>query len=185
MTDKYHASVLCDDGQEVPAKPTHNIHVTGYDRGLSHNLIPSVGDKVPPRHLINASRNLRRKQKALSRKQRGSASRRKARLRVAAVHERVGNARAGFQHKLSRAIVDGIQAVIVETLKAADMMKKHCPARATGDAGWHGFLTKLEYKATAAGVHMVKLNQWFASSKTCHSCGHKMPEMPVHKRSWQ
>ncbi len=56
--------------------------------------------------------------------------------------------------------------------------------RAIGDAGWHGFIKKLEYKAAAAGVHLVKLDQWFASSKTCHCCGHKMPEMPLNKRIW-
>lgn len=44
---------------------------------------------------------------------------------------------------------------------------------------------KVEYKAAAAGVHLVKLNQWFASSKTCHCCGHKMADMPLHKRIWQ
>ncbi|MBW6085888.1 transposase [Escherichia coli] len=55
--------------------------------------------------------------KALSRKQKGSANRKKARIRLAALHERVANARADFQHKLSRAIVDENQAVIVETLK--------------------------------------------------------------------
>lgn len=104
---------------------------------------------------------------------------------VAAVHERVGNARADFQHKLSRAIVDENQAVIVETLKAANMMKNYCLARAIDHAGWHGYITKLEYKATAPSVHMVKLDQWFASSKICHCCGHKMPEMPLHKRIWQ
>ncbi|MCT8345271.1 transposase, partial [Photorhabdus kleinii] len=40
-------------------------------------------------------------------------------------------------------------------------------------------------KAAETGVHLVKLDQWFASSKTCHCCGHKMPEMPLHKRLWQ
>lgn len=183
---KYYASVLSDDGQDAPAKPTCITRVTGYDMGLSHYLIPSCGDKVNnPRHLINASRNLRRKQKALSRKQRGSANRRKARLRLSAVHERVASARADFQHKLSRAMVDENQAVIVETLKAANMMKNHSLARAIGDAGWHGFIMKLEYKAQAAGVHLVKLDQWFASSKTCHCCGYKMSEMPLHKRIWE
>jgi len=158
-TGKYFASILCDDGQEPPEKPGLITCVTGYDMGLSHYLIPSSGDKVNnPRHLINASRNLRRKQKALSRKKRGSANRSKARLLLAAVHERVANARADFQHKLARAI---------------------------GDAAWQGFIMKVEYKAAAEGVHLVKLNQWFASSKTCHCCGHKMADMPLHKRIWQ
>ncbi|EJN8053589.1 transposase, partial [Escherichia coli] len=101
------------------------------------------------------------------------------------LHERVANARADFQHKLSRAIVDENQAVIVETLKTANMMKNHNLARAIGDAGWHSFITKLEYKAATKGVHLVKLDQWFASSKTCHCCGYKMPEMPLHIRIWR
>ncbi|OCQ50829.1 putative transposase DNA-binding domain protein [Photorhabdus australis subsp. thailandensis] len=58
-------------------------------------------------------------------------------------------------------------------------------ARAIGDAGWHGFIKKLKYKAAAADVHLVKLDQWFANSQTCHCCGHKEPEMPLHKRIWQ
>ncbi len=65
------------------------------------------------------------------------------------------------------------------------MMKNHHIARVIGDAGWHSFIMKLKYKAAAAGVHLVKLDQWFASSKTCHCCGHKVPEMPLRKRIWQ
>lgn len=182
-TGKYYASLLCDDGMEAPAKPALISNVTGLDMGLAHFVIKSDGNKIAsPRHLINASRNLRRKQKALSRKKKGNANRR---IQLAAVHERVASARADFQHKLSRAIVDENQAVIVETLKTANMMKNHHLARAIGDAGWSGFITKLEYKATEKGVHLVKLDQWFASSKTCHCCGHKMSEMPLHKRIWQ
>lgn len=185
-TGKYYASVLCDDGTKAPEKPALINHITGLDMGLSHYAVKSDGSKViNPRHLINASRNLRRKQKALSRKQKGSARRRKCRIRLAAVHERLASARADFQHKLSRAIVDENQAVIVETLRTANMMKNPGLARAIGDAGWAGFITKLEYKAAEKGVHLVKLDQWFASSKTCHCCGNKMPEMPLDKRIWQ
>ncbi len=178
-TGKYYASLLCDDGMEAPAKPALISNVMGLDMGLTHFVIKSNGNKIAnPRHLINASHNLRRKQKTLSRKKKGSANRRKARIQLATVHERVANARADFQHKLSRAIVDENQSVIVETLKAANMMKNPHLARAIGDAGWSGFITKLEYKAAEKGVHVVKLDQWFASSKTCHCCGHRMPEMP-------
>ena len=68
-TGKYYASILCDDGCEAPAKSTFITDVTGCDMGLSHYLIQSNGKKTDnPRHLVNASRNLRRKQKALSRK---------------------------------------------------------------------------------------------------------------------
>lgn len=64
-------------------------------------------------------------------------------------------------------------------------MKNRCLARHIGDAAWSGFVAKLAYKAEAAGVHLVKLDQWFASSKTCHCCGHKMAEMLLKVREWQ
>ncbi len=182
---KYYASILADDGQETAAKPSYITRVAGYDLGLSHYLIGHDGAKVVnPRHLVNAYRRLRRDNQALSRKTLGSANRRKARLRLAAQHERVANARADFQHKLSRRIIDENQAVIVETLKSANMMKNRRLARHIGDAAWSGFVAKLAYKAESAGVHLVKLDQWFASSKTCHCCGHKMPEMPLRVREW-
>ncbi|MGT3300093.1 RNA-guided endonuclease InsQ/TnpB family protein, partial [Yersinia enterocolitica] len=77
-TGKYYASLLCDDGMETPARPSLISSVTGIDMGLSHFAIKSDGAKIDnPRHLINASRNLRRKQKALSRKQKGSSNRKK------------------------------------------------------------------------------------------------------------
>lgn len=182
---KYYASILADDGQEAAAKPACITTVAGYDLGLSHYLIGNDGGRVAnPRHLVNAYRRLRRDSKALSRKKPGSANRRKARIRLAAQHERVANARADFQHKLSRRIIDENQAVIVETLKSANMMKNRRLARHIGDAAWSGFVAKLAYKAESAGVYLVKLDQWFASSKTCHCCGHKMPEMPLKVRKW-
>lgn len=184
-TGKYYASILCDDGKEAPTKPHLITSVIGLDMGLSHYVIKSDGGKENnPRFLVRASDNLRRKQKALSRKLKGSANRTKARLQVAKCHEHVANARADFQHKLSRSIIDDSQAVIVETLKSANMMKNHKLARSIGDASWHSFILKLDYKAEEAGKHLVRIDQWFASSKTCHCCGHKMSDMPLHKRFW-
>ncbi len=57
------------------------------------------------------------------------------------------------------AIIDENQAIIVETLKTANLMKNPKFARAISDAGWYGFIVKLEYKAVAAGVHLVKLGK--------------------------
>jgi len=184
-TGKFYASILADDGIEIP-KLLHNVSkVTGIDLGLSHFSIESNGKKTAnPRFVKRAEKNLRRKQRQLSRKTKGSANRAKARLLVAKCHERVANARADFQHKLSRTLVDENQAVIVETLRSSNMMKNRKLAKHIGDASWHSFVVKLEYKLKEQGKHFVKLDQWYASSKTCNCCGHKMEEMPLSIRKW-
>lgn len=185
VTDKYYASVLCEDG-EVAKQPLSHIEsdqVIGLDMGLSHLAITSDAIKIDnPRFLIKAQRNLKRKQKALSRCQKGSKGRNKARLLVAKAHERVAAARNDFQHKLSKQLIDENQAVIVETLKVKNMLKNKRLAKHIADASWHSLMIKLEYKAKQAGKHLVKIDQWFASSKTCSCCGKKQKEMPLSVR---
>ncbi|WP_305818564.1 RNA-guided endonuclease InsQ/TnpB family protein [Photobacterium leiognathi] len=184
-TGKFYASILVDDGIEAPALIHTVSKVTGIDLGLSHFAIESNRKKTAnPRYLKRAEKNLKRKQRQLSRKKKGSTNRAKARLLVAKCHEKVANARADFQHKLSRTLVDKNHAVIVETLKSANMMKNHKLAKHIADASWHSFVVKLEYKLKEQGKHLVKVDQWYASSKTCHCCGHKMEEMPLSVRKW-
>lgn len=184
-TGKFYASILVDDGIEAPTLIKSIDKVTGVDLGLSHFAIQSNGNKeANPRFVKRAEKNLRRKQKQLSRKVKGSANRAKTRLLVAKCHEKTANARADFQHKLSRTLVDKNHAVIVETLKSVNMMKNRKLAKHIGDASWHSFVVKLEYKLKEKGKHLVKLDQWYASSKTCHCCGHKMEEMPLSVRKW-
>ncbi|QOQ68132.1 RNA-guided endonuclease InsQ/TnpB family protein [Photobacterium damselae] len=184
-TGKFYASILVDDGIDAPALINTVSKVTGIDLGLSHFAIESNGRKTAnPRYLKRAEKNLKRKQCQLSRKKKGSANRAKARLLVAKCHEKVANARADFQHKLSRTLVDKNHAVIVETLKSANMMKNHKLAKYIVDASWHSFVIKLEYKLKEQGKHLVKVDQWYASSKTCHCCGYKMEEMPLSVRKW-
>ncbi|WP_188014102.1 RNA-guided endonuclease InsQ/TnpB family protein [Photobacterium damselae] len=184
-TGKFYASILVDDDIDAPALINTVSKVTGIDLGLSHFAIESNGKKTAnPRYLKRAEKNLKRKQRQLSRKKKGSANRAKARLLVAKCHEKVANARADFQHKLSRTLVDKNHAVIVETLKSANMMKNHKLAKYIVDASWHSFVIKLEYKLKEKGKHLVKVDQWYASSKTCHCCGYKMEEMPLSVRKW-
>lgn len=184
-TGKYYAAILVDNGVEQP-EPLQTIDkVTGIDLGLTHFAIQSNGKKeANPRFIKRAQNNLRRKQRQLSRKAKRSKNRAKARLIVAKCHEKVANARADFQHKLSRTIIDENQAVIVETLKSANMMKNRKLAKHIADASWHSFVLKLAYKAKASGKHLVKIDQWFASSKTCHCCGEKVNDMPLSVRRW-
>ena len=133
QTGKYHALILCDDGQAnpEPVKSLEAENITGLDMGLSHLVIASTGEKQSnPRFVQRAAANVRRKQKSLSRKKKGSANRNKARVLVAKAHERTANTRNDFQHKLSRRLIDESQAICVETLKVKNMLEnpKACQA---------------------------------------------------------
>ena len=185
VTGKYYASLLIEDGVEAPVPMRTVDTVLGVDMGLTHLAIDSEGNKIAnPRFLKRAATNLRRKQKALSRCQKGSKGRAKARLKLAKAHERLANARADFQHNLSRQLIDENQAVAVETLKVKNLLKNRKLAKHIADASWFSLIQKLEYKAKAQGKHLVKIDQWFASSKTCSCCGHKVDSMPLKVRSW-
>ena len=188
VTGKHYASLLYETKDQIVAPITslHAAKVIGLDMGISHLAIDSNGRKTAnPRFIKRVQKNLKRKQQALSRKQKGSANRAKARLLVAKAHERVANARNDFQHKLSRQIVDDNQAVIVETLKIKNMMQNRKLSKHIGDASWYSLILKLDYKAKEQGKHLVKIDPWFASSKTCHACHHKVDTMPLSIRSWQ
>lgn len=184
-TGKYFASILAEDGIDAKTAPRVVSLVTGVDVGLSHVAIESDGRKTEnPRFVKRAHRNLRRKQKALSRKRKGSKNGAKARLIVAKAHERTANARADFQHRLSKRLVDENQAVVVETLRVRNMLKNRKLAKAISDASWYSLTTKIAYKAERAGVHFVKIDQWEATSKTCSCCGHKVDALPLDVRDW-
>ena len=185
VTGKYYASLLIEDGVEAPVPMQTVDTVLGVDMGLTHLAIDSEGNKIAnPRFLKRAAANLRRKQKALSRCQKGSKGRAKARLKLAKAHERLANARADFQHNLSRQLIDENQAVVVETLKVKNLLKNRKLAKHIADASWFGLIQKLEYKAKAQGKYLVKIDQWFASSKACSCCGHKVDSLPLSVRNW-
>lgn len=186
-TGKYFASILVDDGVEhsQPIQSLDASKITGYDLGLTHLLISSKGEKQDnPRFLKRAAKNLKRKSQALSRSKKGSKGRAKARLLVAKCHEKIANARNDFQHKLSRRMVDENQAIILETLKVKNMIKNHKLAKHIADASWSSLVRKLDYKVKEKGRHLVKIDQWFASSKTCSCCGFKVDELPLNIRHW-
>ena len=186
-TGTYYASLLVETGEALPARLTSldGEAVVGLDAGLTHLLIDSRGRKTAnPRFLRKAAANLRRKQKALSRCQKGSRGRARARMLVAKAHERLGNVRNDFQHQLSRRLIDDNQAVIVETLRIQNLLKNKRLSKHIADAAWGGLFDKLAYKAEQSGKHLVKLDPWYPSSKTCFHCGHKAESMPLAVRTW-
>jgi len=183
---KYYASVLIDNGLPAPKSIKHIVKVVGLDMGIHNFIADSQGNKIPnPCFLNKQLSNLKRKQQDLSRTKKGSKGRAKARLLVAKAHEKVAFSRNDFQHKLSRIITDENQAVMIEDLNIKGMTKNRKLARHIQDLGWHGFTSKLEYKLDEQGKHLVKIDRWYPSSKTCSCCAEKKEVMPLNIREWQ
>ena len=130
-------------------------------------------------------RKLRKAQKALSRKVKGSNNRHKTRLRVARAHAEIADARKDMLHKLTTRLVRENQTIAVEDLAVKHMVKNHKLAQAISDASWSELVRQLEYKCEWYGRRLVKIDRWFPSSKRCNSCGHTVDKLPLNIREWE
>ncbi|KAM3095942.1 RNA-guided endonuclease InsQ/TnpB family protein [Phormidesmis sp. 146-35] len=182
---KYFASLLFDD-EKPEVDPSSQGKAVGIDLGLTHFAITSDGSKFDhPRVLRKRSKNLKRKQQKLSRKVKGSNTRKKARRIVARVHEKIANTRKDFLHKLSRKMVNENQVICVENLAVKNMVKNHNLAKAISDASWGEFTKMLEYKAREDRRYYIEVDRFFPSSKTCSVCLNRVGSLPLDVRSWQ
>ena len=109
----------------------------GIDLGITSLVALSTGEKVAnPKGLKKKRKKLRKTQKALSRKQKGSKNRHRARLKVAKVHQEISDARNDFLHKLTTQLVRENQMIAVENLAVKNMLRNHKLAQAISDASW-------------------------------------------------
>ncbi|MFA5407581.1 MAG: RNA-guided endonuclease TnpB family protein [Bacilli bacterium] len=183
---KYYVSFQVDDGRDLPlTKPVSRDRVIGIDVGLASYISTSEGDKIDGlQPLREAEQRLAVLQRRLSRKQKGSKNQDKARLKVSRMHEKIANQRSDFQHKLSRELVDNHDAIVLESLNIKGMVRNHHLAKSISDAGWSEFMRQIKYKADWAGKTVIEIGQWEPSSKTCHSCGHKLDKLTLDVREW-
>lgn len=163
--------------------PRTTQHI-GIDVGLESFATLSTGEKIPPpRALRRRERRLKRLQRAVSRKSKGSNNRKKAVKRLAKEHLRVKRIRQDFLQKLSTRLIRENQAVTVEELQIRNMMQNHHLAKSIADASWYEFTRQLEYKATWYGREFSKVSAR-STSKMCSVCGEKAESMPLRVREW-
>jgi putative transposase len=157
----------------------------GVDAGLTALVTLSSGEKVTnPRHERRDRDRLALAARRLSRKQKGSRNRAKARTLLARAHSRIVDRRRDFLHKLSTRLIRENQTVVIEDLGVRDMMRHRNLARAISDASWAEFRSMLEYKADWYGRSMIVVDRWYPSSKTCSACGHLLDRLPLDVREW-
>jgi putative transposase len=157
---------------EVEAKPIRNrLPAVGVDLGLNSLVALSDGTLIEaPRNYRDAESRLRRVQRSLSRKRRGSRNREKARRRVASVCEKVANQRRDYAYKTARMIVNRYERVYVEDLNVQNMMENRRLSKSLGDAGWGLLRNALTYMAERSEGVTAFVNPR-NTSQLCSRCG--------------
>lgn len=185
-TGKYFISILVENNIEIPAKqPFTEVTTVGVDVGIKDFAVLSTGEKIEnPKYLKSSLQRLKVLQKRVSRKQKGSKNRTKAKQRLSVLHEKITNQRNDFQNKLSFRLVSENQAISLETLNVKGMQKNHHIAQAIGDSAWSSFVTKLEYKAEWYGKTILRIGRFEPSSKLCNVCGFHNSELTLKYREW-
>ncbi len=179
---RFHVSLLVDTVIEPLPKSDNSI---GLDMGITSLIATSNGDKIVNiSHFKRLRSFLKRVQKSLSRKQKGSNNRHKQRQKVALVHRQITDSRKDFLHKLTTQLVRENQTIVVEDLAIKNMVKNHKLAQSISDASWGELIRQLAYKCEWYGRELIKIDRWFPSSKRCGNCGHIVEKMPLDIREW-
>ncbi len=181
---KYFASILTE--QDIVPKGFTGNEV-GIDLGIKDLIITSDGIKfVHPDKLVEKiNLLLKRQQKILARKVRGSNNYEKQRIKVARLHERITNIKRNYYHEISNYLVTNYDVIYMEDLNVSGMIKNRKLSRAIHSASWSTLSNMIQYKCNWNHRTFHKINRWFPSSKTCSCCGHKMDSMNLSIREWQ
>lgn len=175
------------DGHPSQSMPQTGSAV-GVDFGLKTFLTCSDGQTVEsPQHLRAALRRMATLQRAVSRKQRGSINRRKAVRRVARLHRRIAGQRRDFHFKVGRALLERHDTVCMEDLNLDDMKRRAGNrrwGRKVSDLGYYQFVGIVEYLASTNGKRVLRVERFYASSKTCNVCGEVHAGLTLADRTW-
>jgi putative transposase len=171
--------------QQIALKVDRPIQThVGIDVGLKSLATLSSGETIDnPRWYRTQARKLRRAQKALSRKLKGSRNRGKARLTVARLHQKIGNQRNDVLHKLSADLVRHFDLISIEDMNVSGLAKSKL-SKSVLDAGWCMFRSMLTYKADRQDKHIIAIGRFFPSSKTCGACGSVNAALTLSNRDW-
>jgi putative transposase len=172
---KWYVLIVCRL-EDVPPQTSVDEPAIGLDVGLKTFLADSDGRTVTnPRHYQHGQKKLRRAQRKLCRRKKGSKGRKKAARALAKTHLKIARQRKDFLHKTAKRYVDDYSRIVVEDLNILGMIRNPTLAKSIHDASWAKFVEVLEYKAESAGAQVVKVPAYF-TTQACSNCGELVPK---------
>jgi len=185
VADKWYVSIGVDVTDNSHLPEAENQGAVGVDLGVSALATLSTGEIItgPKPHKALLGR-LRRLSRRLSRKKKGSNNRNKAKVKLSKLHAQVACIRNDALHKLTTDLTRRFHTIVIEDLNIKGMVKNRHLARSIADMGFFELRRQLSYKADQRGGQIIVADRWFASSKTCSACGHKLDVLPLSVRHW-
>ncbi len=171
--------------KEIEELPKTNKAV-GIDLGIKTLATLSNGKTYKGiKYYRKFEKKIRQLQKAKDRKQKDGSNRNKARIKVAKCHKKISNKRKDTIHKATTDIVKKNDVIVIEDLNIKGMVKNHKLAKSINDSSFGMFRQFLEYKCKWYGKHLVKVDRFFPSSKTCNNCGYINHSLTLKDREWE
>lgn len=157
----------------------------GIDLGVKDFVITFDGEVFENKHFFKKKENkIKKLQKQLSKKVKGSNNRKKVQIRIAKLFEQITNKKDAYIHYVVNELLSHFDIVFMEDLNVRGMLKNHCLAKAIQEIGFYKFKEILINKAVANDKKVVFIDRFYPSSKTCSVCGHKKQDLKLSDRKW-
>ena len=182
---KFYLSVLISMNEEEFKQSSHTNNKVGIDLGVKDFIITSDGEVFENKHFFKKSEDkIKKLQRQLSKKAKGSNNRNKIRIKIAKEFEHLTNQRMDYIHNAVNSLLRTYDYIFMENLNVQGMLKNHKLAKAIQELGFYTFKNTLKNKAMMNDKFVIEVDRWFASSKTCHKCGYVYKNLTLGERKW-
>ena len=182
---KFYLSVLISMNEEEFKQFRHTNNKVGIDLGVKDFIITSDGEVFENKHFFKKSEDkIKKLQRRLSKKAKGSNNRNKIRIKIAKEFEHLTNQRMDYIHNAVNSLLKTYDYIFMENLNVQGMLKNHKLAKAIQELGFYAFKNTLKNKAMLNDKFVIEVDRWFASSKTCHKCGYVYKGLTLGEREW-
>ena len=183
-SNEYYLSILVD-GNLIHKNIKYTDNAVGIDLGIKDFVITSEGEVFNNIHFTKSKLNkIKRLQRQLSRKVKGSNNRNKIRIKLAKLYKNITDKKQYYLHYISNTLINENQIICMEDLNVKGMLKNHKLALSIQEMNFGEFRRILEYKSRWYNRQLVFVDRFYPSSKTCNHCGYINKSLKLSDRQW-